>query len=342
VFGFEPPRRHGVDTVGAIEAMRDGRGKVFFAMGGNFAAATPDTAATMKALRSCDLTVHVATKFNRSHVVHGREALVLPCLGRTEKDVQSAGPQAVTVEDSMSMVHLSSGMNEPCSPHLLSEPMIVARLAEATLPCSRTPWRALAGDYALIRDRIEAVFDDFAGFNEKVRQPGGFRLRNAASLRAWETPSGKASFTAHAVPTDGHVHRARRDARHRDAVVFTLTTVRSHDQYNTTVYGMDDRYRGVYGQRRVVFIHPDDLRQLGLKADDWVDIASVYGDDQPTRRVERFRLVAYDIPRGCIAAYYPETNPLVALSSVSIGAGTPTSKSIPVVLTPHMGDVADA
>jgi len=337
VFGFEPPREPGFDTVGAIEAMLDGRGKVFIAMGGNFAAATPDTAATWRALRQCELTVHITTKFNRSHVVHGRKALVLPVLGRTEIDVQATGPQGVTVEDSMSMVHLSAGMNAPASEHLLSEPMLVARLASATLKNSRTPWLALAGDYAAIRDGIEAVLPDFAGFNEKVKAPGGFRLRNTASERVWATASGRAEFSTHAMPTDLAVERAAE--RHRDVRVFTLTTLRSHDQYNTTIYGLDDRYRGVHGHRRVVFIHAEDIKDLGMKAGDWVDITSLYVDEQSDdvqqRRAERFLLVAYDIPRGCLASYYPETNPLVPLQSFSIGARTPTSKSIPVTLSRH-------
>jgi molybdopterin-dependent oxidoreductase alpha subunit len=337
VFGFEPPRAPGVDTVEAIQLMLAGQGKVFFALGGNFAAATPDTYQTWKALRQCDLTVHVATKLNRSHVVHGREALILPCLGRTEIDVQATGPQGVTVEDSMSMVHLSSGINPPASPQLLSEPAIVARLAAATLgQRSKTPWLWLIEDYARIRDKIEAVFDDFHHFNERVRVPGGFRLRNTASERVWKTASGKASFVPHPVPTDTPVHRAR--DKQRDTQVFTLLTTRSHDQYNTTIYGHDDRYRGVYGQRRVVFIHADDIRSLGLKHGDWVDIKTVWvdGEDGDTeRRADRFKLVAYDIPRGCLAAYYPETNPLVPLSATAIAAGTPTSKSIPVVLVPH-------
>ena len=342
MFGFEPPREPGFDTVGAIQAMLDGRGKVFIAMGGNFAAATPDTAATWRALRQCELTVHITTKFNRSHVMHGRKALVLPVLGRTEIDMQTTGPQGVTVEDSMSMVHLSAGMNAPASEHLLSEPMLVARMASATLRNSSTPWLALAGDYAAIRDRIEAVLPDFAGFNDKIKTPGGFRLRNTASERIWATASGKAGFSTHAMPTDLAVERAAE--RHRDVRVFTLTTLRSHDQYNTTIYGQDDRYRGVYGHRRVVFIHADDIRDLGLKAGDWVDITSLYvderGGDVQQRRAERFLLVAYDIPRGCLASYYPETNALVPLESFSIGARTPTSKSIPVVLAPHAEPLA--
>ena len=333
VFGFEPPREPGVDVVESIKLMLAGRGKVFIALGGNFASATPDTYETWKALRQCDLTVHVTTKLNRSHVVHGRDALILPCLGRTEIDIQAAGPQGVTVEDSMSMVHISSGINPPASEHLLSEPAIVARLAAATLgKRSKTPWLWLIEDYDRIRDKIEAVFDDFFDFNERIKIPGGFRLRNTASERVWETESGKATFCTHAVPLDTPVHRARE--RRLDQVVFTLFTTRSHDQYNTTIYGQDDRYRGVFGQRRVVFINPADIRHLGLRDGEWVDLHTAWSDGVE-RRADRFKLVAYDIPRGNIAAYYPETNPLVPLSSTAIAAGTPTSKSIPVILTPH-------
>ncbi|MBS0291153.1 MAG: FdhF/YdeP family oxidoreductase [Proteobacteria bacterium] len=333
VYGFAPPRADGVDTVEAIARMRDGQAQVFIALGGNFAAATPDTYETWKALRRCDLTVHVATKLNRSHVVHGREALILPCLGRTEIDMQAQGAQGVTVEDSMSMVHVSMGINPPASEHLLSEPAIVARLAVATLgDRSRVPWLWLVEDYARIRDEIEKVFPDFHDFNARVAVPGGFRLYNTASERVWNTASGRAAFVAHAVPRDTPAHRAR--ARHADGIVFTLLTTRSHDQYNTTIYGMDDRYRGVYGQRRVVFIHAEDIRALGLKDGDLVDIHTVWDDGQQ-RSVAGFRLVAYDIPRGNLAAYYPETNPLVPLSAVALAAGTPTSKSIPVMLVPE-------
>ncbi|AYM97089.1 CbbBc protein [Acidovorax sp. 1608163] len=334
VFGFEPPRKPGVDTVEAIGQMLAGQGKVFFALGGNFAAATPDTYETWKALQRCDLTVHVTTKLNRSHLVHGREALILPCLGRTEIDMQASGAQGVTVEDSMSMVHLSMGINPPASEQLLSEPAIVARLAAATLGGrSNTPWLWLVEDYRRIRDLIEQVFPDFKDFNTRVAAPGGFRLRNTASERVWTTASGKASFYAHPVPRDTPSHLARE--RVRDTVVFTLLTTRSHDQYNTTIYGMDDRYRGVYGQRRVVFIHAEDIRELGMKDGDWVDIQTLWSDGQE-RRADRFKLVAYDIPRGNLAAYYPETNPLVPLSAVADVAGTPTSKSIPVVLVRHV------
>ncbi|QDL53791.1 FdhF/YdeP family oxidoreductase [Rhodoferax aquaticus] len=338
VFDFEPPRAQGFNTVESIQAMLDGRGKVFFALGGNFAAATPDTVQTWKALRNCDLTVHVTTKLNRSHIVHGKEALILPCLGRTEIDMQACGPQGVTVEDSMSMVHLSMGINPPASAMLLSEPAIVARLAAATLAGrSKTPWLWMVEDYQRIRDKIEAVFPDFKDFNARIRVPGGFRLRNTASERVWATPSQKAVFKTHAVPTDTPLRRAR--ARKGDAIVFALMTTRSHDQYNTTIYGNDDRYRGVYGQRRVVMANAQDIRALGFKSGDWIDFQTVWDDGQE-RTARGFKLVEYNIPRGCVAAYYPETNPLVPLSAVAANAGTPTSKCIPVLMLPHKSPVA--
>ncbi len=340
VFGFDPPRASGFDTVGAIEAMGDGRARTFFGMGGNFATATPDTDATHRALRRCDLTVHVTTKLNRSHLVHGRDALILPCLGRTEIDIQEGGPQSVSVEDSMSMVHLSAGINPPASPELLSEPAIVARLAEATLGArSAIRWRWLVADYDRIRDLIAQVFEDFADFNTRVRVPGGFRLSNTARDRVWDTPEGRAVFKVHAVPTDNPIHRARR--QRPEQLVFTLATTRSHDQYNTTIYGLDDRYRGVFGERRVLFINAADIADLGLQAGAWVDLESL-GEDGVRRQAKRFLLVEYNIPRGCLAAYYPETNGLVPLSSFADEARTPTSKSIPVVVTPHLADAADA
>jgi molybdopterin-dependent oxidoreductase alpha subunit len=330
VFGFAPPRAHGYDVVESIQAMLDGKVKVFFAMGGNFAMATPDTPLTFDALHACDLTVSVATKLNRSHLVVGREALLLPTLGRTEVDLQNGVPQGVTVEDSMSMVHLSYGMNEPASPNLLSETAIVARLAHATLGSGAVDWLALAADYARIRNLIEQVFDDFHDFNQRLQTPGGFHLKVAAREREWRTASGKAQFIAQTIATDTPLHRAR--ARHGDRLL-VLMTMRSHDQYNTTIYGQDDRYRGVYGMRRVVFIHRDDLARLGFANGQLVDLTSVWEDDV-LRRSERFVLVEYDIPRGCLGAYYPETNSLVPLHSTADGAGTPTSKSIPVLLEP--------
>jgi len=322
-FDFEPPRQHGHDVIGAIEAMRDGHGKVFFGMGGNFAVATPDSDLTATALRSCELTVHVSTKLNRSHLIHGKEALILPCLGRTEIDLQANGPQAVSVEDSMSMVHCSAGMNPPASPQLLSEPAIIARMAVATLPQSKTPWLALIEDYDRIRDKIAEVIAGFERFNERVHQPGGFYLGNSARERDWATPDHKAHFYVHAVPElPGVMQQA--------PGLMWLMTMRSHDQYNTTIYGLNDRYRGVTNARRVCFISRQDLDRLQLKVGDWVDLISVWDDGE--RVAPRFQLVEYDIPAGCIGAYYPETNPLVPLDSYADRARTPTSKSIPVRL----------
>jgi molybdopterin-dependent oxidoreductase alpha subunit len=317
-FDFTPPRKHGFDVIAAIEAMLAGEAKVFFAMGGNFAAATPDTARSWEALRQCALTVHVTTKLNRSHLVHGKEALILPCLGRTEIDRQASGPQGVTVEDSMSMVHISQGINVPASPQLMSEPAIVAHLAAATLPQSRTPWLWLLEDYARIRDKIAEVVEGFTDFNTRLRAPGGFYLGNRARERRWQTTNGRAQFVCHALPA-------------RPAADFRLMTVRSHDQYNTTVYGLDDRYRGVFGHRRVCFINRADLARLGLRAGEWVDITSLWQDGERVAR--QFLLVEYDIPVGCLASYFPETNGLVPLSAFADGARTPASKSIPVRLS---------
>ncbi len=336
VFGFEPPREHGWDTVESIRAMLDGRGKVFFALGGNFAAATPDTTQTWRALQRCELTVHVATKLNRSHVVHGQAALILPCLGRTEIDVQASGIQGLTVEDSMSMVHISKGINPPASAQLLSEPAIVARLAATVLSQrTATPWHWLIEDYSRIRDKIEAVFPDFHNFNQRLQTPGGFRLRNTAAERVWATPQQKAAFFSHQIPTNTPTHNARE--KNRNAVIYTLLTMRAHDQYNTTIYGFDDRYRGVYGQRRVVFMHAEDARISGFSNDDLVDIITVWNDGKE-RRADGFKVVFYDIPRGNLAAYYPETNILVPLDSAALNAGTPAFKSIPVMLKPHVAN----
>jgi len=328
VYGFEPPRKHGYDVVETIEAMLRGHVKVFVGLGGNFAIATPDTPRTWQALQACDLTVQISTKLNRSHLVHGREALILPTLGRTEIDLQDGVPQGVTVEDSMSMVHLSYGMNKPASPNLLSETAIVARMAEATLGSARVDWLGYAADYAKVRDAIAQVFDDFRDYNARVAHPGGFHLRVASRERDWKTGTGKANFIAQPIPRDTPLHRARQRYGER---VMTLMTTRSHDQYNTTIYALDDRYRGVFGLRRVVFANPDDLAAQGLKAGDYVDITTVW-DDGIERRADGFQLVAYDIPRGCLGAYYPETNPLVPLDSVGDLSNTPTSKSIPVLL----------
>ncbi|HEV7814939.1 MAG TPA: FdhF/YdeP family oxidoreductase [Janthinobacterium sp.] len=329
VFGFEQPRHHGLDVVNTIEAMLAGQVKVFVGLGGNFVMATPDTPRTFEALRSCDLTVNISTKLNRSHLVIGRDALILPTLGRTEIDMQNGVAQGVTVEDSMSMVHISFGMNKPASPNLMSETAIVAGMAHATLgKVHGIDWLDYAGDYAKIRDAIEKVFDGFFDFNKRVAVPGGFHLRVASRDRVWNTPSGKATFIAHSVEENTPIARAR--AKHGEQMMVLMTT-RSHDQYNTTIYAMDDRYRGVFGQRRVVFISQDDIDMLGFVDGEWVDMIGIW-EDGIDRRADRFKLVAYDIPRGCIGAYYPETNPLIPLSSVADIAGTPTSKSVPVLL----------
>jgi molybdopterin-dependent oxidoreductase alpha subunit len=328
VFHFDPPREHGLDVVETVEHMIEGKLKVFIGLGGNFAMATPDTLRTFDGLRSCDLTVHITTKLNRSHLVHGADALILPTLGRTEIDVQNGVAQGVTVEDSMSMVHISYGMNKPASPNLMSETAIVANIAHATLGDDKVDWLAYAGDYAKIRDAIEQSIDGFDRYNERIQQPGGFHLRVASRERDWQTSTGKANFIVHAVQEDTPIARAK--AIHGERLM-TLMTTRSHDQYNTTVYALDDRYRGVFGQRRVVFINPADIAMLGFTNGDWVDMSTVW-DDGVERRADHFRLVEYDIPRGCIGAYYPETNPLVPLSSVGDVCNTPTSKSIPVLL----------
>lgn len=339
VFGFAPPQREGLSVVDTIPAMLAGRIKVFIGMGGNFAMATPDTPRTWEALRQCALTVHIATKLNRSHLVHGRDALILPCLGRTEIDMQGGVAQGVTVEDSMSMVHLSYGINAPASAHLRSEPAIVAGMAQATLgraPAGHADWHWYVEDYDRIRDAIAATFDDFADFNRRVRRPGGFRLDVPPAERRWLTPNGRANFTTHPLPDEMPIDSARRHAGARGAEVLQLATIRSHDQYNTTIYGLNDRYRGVFGQRRVVFANLEDLDALGFRAGERVDIVGVWHDGI-ARRVDDFLLVAYDIPRGCVAAYYPETNALVPLDALADGAGTPTSKSVPVLLERRHG-----
>ncbi|MEN8653371.1 FdhF/YdeP family oxidoreductase [Streptomyces sp. 21So2-11] len=321
-FAITSPRHHGFDVVRAIQALRDGRAKVFFAMGGNFVAASPDTHVTEAAMRRADLTVHVSTKLNRSHVVTGTRALILPTLGRTDKDVQAAGKQFVTVEDSMGMVHASRGNLTPAGPHLLSEPAIVARLARAALgPASTTPWEDFEKDYATIRDRISRVVPGFEDFNARVAHPGGFTLPHAPrDERRFPTATGKANFTA--APVE---YPALPEGR------LLLQTLRSHDQYNTTIYGLDDRYRGIKGGRRVVLVNPDDARDLGLADGSYTDLVSEWKDGVE-RRAPGFRVVHYPTARGCAAAYYPETNVLVPLDSTADTSNTPASKSVIVRL----------
>ncbi|MGW6680524.1 FdhF/YdeP family oxidoreductase [[Kitasatospora] papulosa] len=319
-FGITSPRHHGYDVVRSIQALRDGDAKVFFAMGGNFVGATPDTAVTEAAMRRARLTVHVSTKLNRSHAVTGTRALILPTLGRTDKDVQAGGKQFVTVEDSMGMVHASRGNLAPASPHLLSEPAIVARLARAVLgPASTTPWEDFEKDYGTIRDRISRVVPGFEDFNARVARPGGFTLPHAPrDERRFPTATGKANFTA--APVE---YPELPEGR------LLLQTLRSHDQYNTTIYGLDDRYRGIKGGRRIVMVNPQDAQDLGLADGSYTDLVSEWKDGIE-RRAPGFRVVHYPTARGCAAAYYPETNVLVPLDATADTSNTPASKSVVV------------
>ncbi|MCF3641371.1 FdhF/YdeP family oxidoreductase [Rhizobium sp. TRM95111] len=322
-FGFEVPRRNGHNVLGAIGAMLDGSARAFIGLGGNFARATPDSTLIAKALSSQKLTVHIATKLNHSHLLPGEAGYVLPCLGRTEIDRNAAGvAQIVTVEDSMSMVHGSGGINRPASPALRSEVAIVAGIAAATVGSSIIDWLWLADDHDRIRDLIERTIPGFERYNERVRQPRGFHLRNAATHREWNTPAAKATFSSVALPAaTEHQIASGGDG------IFVLQTFRSHDQYNTTVYGMDDRYRGVYGERRVVFMNPGDMDRMGFRPAERIDIVGRH-DDGISRVAEDFRLVPYDIPRGSVAGYYPELNVLVPLSTFGSESDTPASKSV--------------
>ncbi|AJC54185.1 FdhF/YdeP family oxidoreductase [Streptomyces sp. 769] len=322
-FGFAPPTRHGLDSVDGIRAMRDGTATVFLGVAGNFVRASPDSDVTEAAMRRCRLTAHISTKLNRSHTVCGDTALILPTLGRSDRDVQVTGVQFYTVEDSMSEVHASRGKLPPASPHLLSEVAIIARLARRTLGADpAVPWQEFEADYGTIRDRIARVVPGFEDFNARVAAPGGFRLPNPVNRRVFHTPSGKAVFTRNAftmphVPT-GHL---------------LLQTLRSHDQWNTVPYAPNDRYRGIHHARRVVLVNPADLDALGLADRAPVDLVSVWHDGVE-RRAEGFVAVSYPTARGSAAAYYPETNVLVPLDSVADISNTPTSKGVLVRLVP--------
>jgi molybdopterin-dependent oxidoreductase alpha subunit len=325
-FGFTPPSKHGFDAVDSIKAMRDGRARFFLGFAGNFVRATPDSDQTEQAMRKCRLTAHVSTKLNRSHVVCGETALILPTLGRTDRDIQATGEQFVTVEDSMSIVHQSHGKLEPASKDLLSEVAIICRLARQTLGgVPAIPWADFEADYDLIRDRISRVVPDFENFNERVRQPGGFRLPNPINEHRFPTRSGKAVFTCNTFdrirPPEGHL---------------VLQTMRSHDQWNTVPYALNDRYRGIQNGRRVVLINPADIEELGLTDRQLVDLVSTW-DDGIERRAKDFRVVAYPAARGSAASYYPETNVLVPLDSVAEISNTPTSKGVYVRIEPASG-----
>ncbi|MHB8960290.1 MAG: FdhF/YdeP family oxidoreductase [Candidatus Limnocylindrales bacterium] len=324
VCGIDPPRKEGLDVVRTLQAMHRGDMKVFVGMGGNFALATPDTAYTHAALQELELTVQVSTKLNRSHIVHGKRALILPCLARTERDRQRSGEQGVTVEDSMAMVHLSVGMKDPASPHLLSEPAIVAGMAQATLPRSKTLWQDYVDDYDRIRDAIGKVVDGFEDYNRRVRRPLGFRIRQPARERVFLTGSGRAEFST--APLPDVIPAAGR---------LTLGTMRSHDQFNTTIYSNDDRYRGVKNIRTVIFMNRDDMRDRELREFDLVDVTS-FGKDGSTRSVHGYRAVTYDIPPGSAAGYMPELNVLCPIGEFSSQSDQPLTKHLVVEITPSV------
>ncbi len=321
-FNFAPPRTHGYDTVNAIKAMHAGDAHVFFALGGNFLSATPDTEYTAAALQRCRLTVQVSTKLNRAHLITGAQALILPCLGRTESDVQATGAQFVSCENSMGVVQTSRGRLTPASEHLLSEPMIVARLAAATLGArSSVDWLALTADYDRIRACIERVLPGFADYNRRVREPGGFYLPNAAREREFMTASGKAQFTVHPLPRNELAPGQ-----------FLMLTMRSHDQFNTTIYSLDDRYRGIFNERRIVLLNADDIKAAGLHERQVVDLVSHFAGEE--RIARRFLVVPYAIPRRCAATYFPEANALVPINHVADKSNTPASKSVVISIRP--------
>jgi len=330
VFGFEPPRARGHHVVNAVQAMADGRAKVFIGLGGNFVRAVPDWPTAEAAMRRLRLTVAVSTKLNRGHLVHGRQALILPALARSDIDMQASGRQSVTVEDSMSMVHASSGLVAPPSEQLKSEVAIVCGMAKATLPDCGIDWDFYVADYNRIRDKIEEVFPRlFADFNERIRRPGGFHLTTPPRQRVWETATGRANFLV--------FPGVEEDRPVSDPTMLRLATLRSHDQYNTTIYTLDDRYRGVFGGRMVVFMNEADMRARGIAEGDPVEIESLADDKR--RMVSGFWAKAHNIAAGSVGAYYPETNPLLPLAYHDVKSGTPAAKSIPVLvrLQPQLG-----
>ena len=322
VFGFDPPRDDGFNTVAVIHAMLERRVKVFFAMGGNFLQATPDTEQSARALRNCEMLVHVSTKLNRGHLIHGKWSIILPCLARSEADHQAFGAQFVTVENSMGIVHSSQGRLKPAHPNLYSEPAIVAQLAQEVLgPETPVDWCWLVEDYDRIRDLIEKTIPGFESFNTRVREPGGFHLYNSNRERKFNTKSGKARFTINPAP----------DLTIPDGA-FRMMTVRSHDQYNTTIYGEDDRYRGIHGGRRVVLMNEDDMREASIAPRSLVDLENNFGGRR--RVAQRFTAVPYPIPRRCVGTYFPEANVLVPLDRFAEGSFTPTSKDVIVRISP--------
>ncbi len=330
IYGFEPPRKKGLATVDTCRGVLDGSVRAFLGLGGNFVRAVPETVLMEDAWTKLRLTVHVATKLNRSHLLPGEVCYLLPCLGRIEIDRQAGGAQTVSIEDSTGHMHASDGVAEPAAATLRSEAAIVAGIAEATLPPNpKVPWRDWVGDYALIRDAIEATFPEiFHDFNFRFRTPGGFHRTIQARHRVWNTPTGKANF----IVPDGL--NANPDMRSAGGDVLNLMTMRSDDQFNTTLYSLDDRFRGVYGTRHVLFIHKDDIARLGL-AEGMKVTATTVTDDGVDRRVAGLRVTPWDIPPGCVAGYYPECNPLMPLAHHAEHSQVPAAKSIPVRLQPE-------
>jgi len=332
------PKEKGHNVYHAINALLDKTSKVLICLGGNIAQAAPDTAQTHQALKNSELNVQISTKLNRSHLCIGQDALILPCLGRTEIDQQASGEQFITVEDTFSMVHASQGNVEPLAHTLRSETAIVADIADATLANSKTnkaiDWQQLKGNYHLIRDLIEQSIPGFTNYNLLLEQPGGFYLGNSAAQLQWNNEQGKALFGLHQLPIDiVNIAEDKIDElQQKNQPLYTLQSLRSHDQYNTTIYGMDDRYRGISNARNVLFINKKDALKQGLKDNDYVDITSIWPDNQ-NRSVKNFILCFYDIPRSNLAAYYPETNPLVPLDSFGDRSYTPTSKSVAVIIS---------
>jgi molybdopterin-dependent oxidoreductase alpha subunit len=324
-YGFTPPRDGGLDTVRTCEAVRDGRVKAFISLGGNFIRAIPETAIMERAWRQLQLTVQIVTKLNRGALVHGQSAYLLPCLGRIEIDRQETGAQFVTVEDTTGRFHASHGQAEPVGENILSEPKIVAELAKAILvPNPKADWDAWSGNYALVRDAIADTYPAiFADFNERIKNPAGFDRPLPPRERKWMTPNGKANFiTPRSLSEDPDLPRTR-------AGVLTLMTLRSNDQFNTTVYGLKDRLRGINGTRMVVLMNQADIEEHGLRDGDEIDLLGAAGDAVP-RVVRGLRVVTYNVPRGSCAGYYPECNPLLPLWHHAEGSRVPAAKSIPV------------
>jgi molybdopterin-dependent oxidoreductase alpha subunit len=328
-FSFSPPREHGADTVEAIKAMREGKIRFFLGLGGNFLSATPDTEYTAKALQNCRLTAHISTKLNRSHLITGEIALILPCLGRSEIDRQQSGDQFVTVEDSMGVINPSRGHLEPASEHLRSEPAIIARLAEETLGARTTvDWKELAANYDRIRVHIEHVIDGFENFNQRIRQDVFYLPNEARDKRKFNNGIGKARFVLSEI-----------DPHDLQPCQHLMMTIRSHDQFNTTIYGLNDRYRGVYNGRRVVFMNAEDEKASGLQQGQFVDLTSHHQGE--TRVAKHFMVAPYNIPRGCTATYFPEANVLVSINSTADRSNTPVSKSVVITIAPS-ADTAEA